>query len=161
MSNPGYVFADWAGIDDDDDDEIVGIIIRKYNYRLETGTVGTDDDNIANILYNINRMEMNVSFSSTNTQVLDKALGELFFMVVDSKVHLNQFLKIFCKKVNPETVNTIVETFDRAIEIVRGVRLNQTDDTVKMSEAFPTVYKMLLAIVPTILALDAQAVGRV
>ena len=27
------------------------MIIRKYNYKLETGVVGTDDENIANILY--------------------------------------------------------------------------------------------------------------
>ncbi len=33
-------------------------IIRMYNYRLETGKVGTDDANIESVLYTINLMEM-------------------------------------------------------------------------------------------------------
>jgi len=136
-------------------------IIRKYNYRLETGTVGTDDDNIATILYNINRMEMRKSFTSSDAQELDKALGNLFFMIADAKVHLIRFLKIFGDKTKEDTVQTVMAALDDAIETVRNARLDKTTDMAKISAAYPKVYKNLLDIVPSVLALDAQAVGRI
>ena len=141
-------------------------MIRKYNYKLETGTVGTDDDNIANILYNINRMEMKVSFTSSDKQELDKALSELYFMTVDSKVHLNRFLKDFDGKVEANIVDAILAVLDEAIK-TSGNALDEMDevidqtDTTKLCAVFPAVYKNLLAIVPSVLALDDQAVGRV
>ena len=135
-------------------------MLRKYNYNLETGTVGTDDDNIASILYHINRMEMRKSYSCSNITELDKTLGELYFMVSDSKVHLNRFLEIFGEKVKTETVNKIVAALDNAFQTIDDAMM-EDPDTEKMCKAFPEVYKNLLEIVPTILALDAQAVGRV
>lgn len=53
-------------------------IPRRYNYTLETGVVGTDDENIANILYNINRMEMKASFLSETRGDMQDALGDVF-----------------------------------------------------------------------------------
>lgn len=53
-------------------------IIRQYNYRLETGTVGTDNENIAQILYNINRMEMKALFTSSDKEELNKVLDDFF-----------------------------------------------------------------------------------
>ena len=135
-------------------------MLRKYNYNLETGTVGTDDDNIANILYNINRMEMKKYFKTSNVQELDKPMGELFFMVSDSKVHLNRFLKIFNEKVKADTVNIVITALDNALQTVRDSRKDETD-TEKMCSAFPAVYNILLEIVPAVLELDGQAVGRV
>jgi len=136
------------------------MIIRKYNYRLETGTVGTDDDNIASVLYNINRMEMKVSFASSDVKELDDALGELFFWVVDSMVHLDWFMKASGGKTDATTAAAVIATFEDARDIVREVWPFQGDAS-KAIAVFPKVYKMLLAIVPSILALDAQAVGRV
>lgn len=133
-------------------------IIRQYNYRLETGIAKTDDENVANILYNINRMEMKASFTSSNEEVSDKALGELFFMITDAKVHLNRFLKIFGSKTDADTVDTVVAALNEAMQMVRVAR--QETDTAKMVPIFPTVYKKLLDIVPFVLALDAQA-GRI
>ena len=135
-------------------------MLRKYNYNIETGTVGTDDDNIANILYNINRMEMRKSYSCSDLKELDRTMGELFFMISDSKVHLNRFLKIFGEKVNADTVNVIITALDNALQTVRTAREDESD-TVKMCTAFPDVYQNLLEIVPTVLDLDNQAVGRV
>ena len=139
-------------------------MLRKYNYNLETGTVGTNDDNIANMLYNINRMEMKKSFSTTDVEVLKEALGELYFMTVDSKVHLNRFLKLFGEKVNADTLGTVLAALDESMKIadetIDDSCANQPD-TEKICEVFPTVYKKLLNIVPSILALDNQAVGRV
>ena len=135
-------------------------IIRKYNYKLETGTVGTDDENIANILFNINQMEKNASYVSSDIQELDNALGELFFMIVDAKVHLKRFLNTCENKTKTDTVDAVSVAVDNAMQIVGDARSDQTD-TAKMSEALLKVYKGLLDIVPHILVLDAQAVGRV
>jgi len=135
-------------------------MLRKYNYNLETGTVGTNDDNIANILFNINMMEKKVSYTTSDMDELDKALGELFFMISDSKVHLNRFLKIFGEKVNAETVTAVTEALDKAMETVDDA-LMKDPDIKEMCLAFPKVYKDLLEIVPIVLELDNQAVGRV
>lgn len=134
-------------------------IIRKYNYKLETGIVGTDDENIANILYTINQMEIKASFTSSDMQEVNNALGELFFMITDIKVHLNRFLKASGSKTETDTINAVVVASDDAMQIVHNAGLDQTDTT-KMTAAFPQVYKKLLDIVPSILALDAQAAGR-
>jgi len=139
-------------------------MLRKYNYKLETGTVGTNDDNIANLLYNINRMEMDKSYIFTDTDEMDEDFGELFFMLSESKVHLNRFLEIFGKKVNEENANIISTAFSDAMQVVRNARLDIRTDESKAEKAclvFTTVYENLLAVVPVILALDDQAVGRV
>lgn len=135
------------------------MIIRKYNYKLETGPVGTDDDNIANILYNINRMEMKVSYASTDMDALDKELGSLFFLITDAKVHLNRFLKISGAKVSAETAREVIMALDGAMQIVDDALLEESD-CLKKSPAFPAVYGKLLGIVPSVLALDAKAAGR-
>ena len=141
---------------------LMDTIIRKYNYRLETGTVGTDNDNIAAILYNINRMEMTATFSSTDKDKIAEKLGGLVFMVVDSKVHLRRFLKASAGKTSAATVAAVESAFDNAIKIADDDNLlSDNSNTSEACAVFPKVYKMLLGIVPSILALDAQAVGRV
>ena len=134
-------------------------IMRKYNYNLETGTVGTDDENIANILYNINRIETKKDFTSSDSDELKGALRELYSWVADAAIHLNRFLDIYEKKVKLETSDTVVLGVGDAEVLIEDV-VNETD-TAKMSAVFPAVYKMLLDIVPLVLELDAQAVGRV
>ena len=135
-------------------------IVRQYNYKLETGTVGTDDENIANILYNTNRMEMDASYSSSDEDELDNALGELFFTIADSKVHLKRFLDAHGSKINADTAAAVTAKFDSALAVVRGAREMEPSDTVEMSAAFGKIYKIFLDAVPGVLVLDAQAVGR-
>lgn len=134
-------------------------MIRKYNYKLETGVAGTDDDNIAAVLYAINRMEMKATFTSSDVKKLDDALGELFFMITDAKVHMSRFLKSFGDKTNAPAADTVLQALDDAMQAVRESK-TEPADTVKMSALFPLIYKKLLETVPSILALDAQAVGR-
>jgi len=139
-------------------------MLRKYNYNLETGTIGTNDDNIANILYNINRMEMDKFYSSDDLKEIDEDLGELFFMIAESRVHLNRFLKISGEKVKPETVQTVSAALENATQTVRESRLDgrmNEANTEQLCTVFTTVYENLLAIVPAVLELDDQAVGRV
>ena len=136
----------------------IHMIIRKYNYRLETGIVGTDDGNIAGILYNINRMEINSDFETDDNEELEESLEKLFFMIVDSIVHFNNFLETFRGKTNAKTVAVITATLDETIEDVRGVR--DMADKENCFSVFTRVYRKLLEIVPLILTLDAQAAGR-
>ena len=148
------------------------IILRKYNYNLETGTVGTDDENIANILYNINRMEMNVPYLYSDADDFGEDLGQLFFMIADIRVHLNEFFKIFGDKIEVATLAAVNSVSDEVLRIVKKALadydvISEKEETIledeseKMIFVFPEVYKKLLAIVPSILALDAQAVGKV
>ena len=135
------------------------LINRKYNYNLETGTVGTDDENIANILYNINCMETKKSFTSSDLDELNEALGNLYFMVSDALVHLNRFIKIFEGKIKQEISDYALIALDDALILMDEVE--EETDTAKISAVFPAVYKILLDTVPLFLELDAQAVGRV
>jgi hypothetical protein len=136
-------------------------MLRKYNYNLKTGTVGTDDDNIATMLYTINQMEMYENYTTTNMEALDEKLGLYFFNISHIKVHLNRLLKISGEKINPETLSIVTKALDDALDHIRTYLDDDTPTTPDMSTMFPVVYAMLLKVVPAILALDAQAVGRV
>jgi hypothetical protein len=139
-------------------------IIRKYNYKLEIGTVGTDDDNIAQIIYAINQMEMYISNSTNDLKELDGKLGKLYFLTVHSKVHLNRFYKIYYEKIKNETFMEIINILDNMIEEIKANRYNENTEEIQnlenMERVFPVVYSKMLDIVPKILALDAQAIGR-
>ena len=138
-------------------------IIRKYNYNLETGTVGTDDKNIANILFNTNKMEKRVSFTTSDLDVLKKALGELFFMITDSKVNLFDFLEIFESKTNADTVKMVTFSIDDAMKKSKAATREACSvepDIAKICEVFSEVYNIFLKNIPHVLALDDQAVGR-
>ena len=139
-------------------------IIRKYNYKLEIGTVGTDDDNIAQIIYAINQMEMYISNSTNDLKELDGKLGKLYFLTVHSKVHLNRFYKIYYEKIKNETFMEIINILDNMIEEIKANRYNENTEEIQnlenMERVFPVVYSKMLDIVPKILTLDAQAIGR-
>jgi len=136
-------------------------IIRKYNYNLETGTVGTDDDNIAAILFNINKMEKRISFKTSDLEELKRALGELFAIITDCKVYLNRFLKIFSDKIKEDTVNEITSILDNAMKISRAATREACQPNMeKICEVFSEIYYIVLKAVPFVLALDDQAVGR-
>jgi hypothetical protein len=40
----------------------------RYNYKLETGEVGSNDENIANALYTINRMETKAPYQFSDVK---------------------------------------------------------------------------------------------
>jgi len=140
------------------------IILRKYNYKLKTGTVGTDDENIANILLSINKIEMYVPLSTVNLDEIDTAFGKVFFLTLTSKVYLLRFQKIFNDKINNELFNEVVEMFDIALDENKENRetLNrEKPDTENLCKVLSTIHKNILDIVPKIIMLDNQAIGRV
>ena len=153
MSNSGYVFADWAGIEDDDNNNDY-TPMRKYNYRLETGYVGTDNDDIANVLYNINRMEINANAKFSDAAQLQESLFDLSFLLAGSMVHLDDFLEMYQQEDN-ELAKTILAVYEKAMEIV-DLAIEHSPNLKKMLDvdAFSTVYKNLLELVPSIIHLD-------
>lgn len=136
-------------------------MLWQYNYRLATGTVGTDDENIAQVLYSVNQMEKYANFTSSDRKALDETLGNVFFLIADAKVHLNRFLKNFDSKTDAGTSSAVGDTFDTAIADIRNIRGSIEDaELAAICAVFPKVNQMLLDIVPSVLALDAQAAGR-
>jgi hypothetical protein len=129
-------------------------MFKKYNYALETGIVGTNDENIASILCYISQIEMRASFASSSPQKLDSALGELYFMITDSKVRMGRLLKTLCGKADICSARAIIQTLDESTRIVREARSAQ--DCLKKSAAISSVYEKLLAAIPCILSLDAK-----
>ena len=160
-SNPGIVFAS----DDDDYKNYAEVpILRKYNYRLETGNVGTDNDNIANILYNINRMEMDVDYMFSDLEELKEDLSDFSSMVFESLVHLITFISDYENKLKKETLDIVLAAFREAKADVDSAMNDvnaENPDTEKICSVFTTVYRRFLEIVPSILALDDQAIGRI
>ena len=156
-SNPGYVFADWAGIDDDDHESYPEVpVLRRYNYNLETGAVGTDDNNIATVLYNINRMEIEAYTEFFDEEELNEALDDLYDLMGKSSVHLNRFIETFGDKVDNYCVQAAISVFGSAVRFVREAR-SETADFAKKADIFPTIYKKFLDIVPLIVAIDEEA----
>lgn len=134
-------------------------IPRRYNYTLETGVIGTDDEDIANILYNVNRMEMKASFFSEQREEMEESLSDVFFMIADSKVHLGRFMKSFENKLDQKTLTTVKATLDEALKITRAAEASSMDSNA-IHSAMLFAYKRLLSAVPLIHALDNQAVGK-
>ncbi|MGN1078649.1 MAG: hypothetical protein ACI4TE_00590 [Alphaproteobacteria bacterium] len=134
-------------------------IPRRYNYTLETGVIGTDDEDIANILYNVNRMEMKASFFSEQREEMEESLSDVFFMIADSKVHLGRFMNAFEDKLDQETLSTVKTTLDEALKITRAAEASNVDLNA-IHSAMLFAYKRLLSAVPFIHALDNQAVGK-
>ena len=135
-------------------------IPRKYNYTLETGVVGTDNENLANIFYNINRMESKASFFSDSREDMDDALSDVFFMITDSTVHFNRFIKEFGEKLDQTTVSGITDVLGKALDTVR---FDETTDisSEMIHSAIRSVYADLLSVVQNLCLLDNQSVGKV
>jgi hypothetical protein len=131
----------------------------QYNYRLKTGEVGTNNENIANALYNINRIETLVpyQFSNGKSQMEDKA--KLFSMVVDANVNIYKFLEIFRDRADSGAAKKVMTAFDECINMIESAM--DSDNAVLNVEwlGFEVVYQHLLGIVPTILELDKSKDG--
>ena len=171
-------------------------IIRKYNYKLETGRVGTDDENIATILFSINQMEMYVPLTTDDLDEINTAYKQIFFLAMKSRAHLIVFQDYFVNKLDAKLFDEVVKTLGdlvceiRAIgetlnrekpdednifrmvtkvpnDLFYGIEANsdtlngEKPDTDNLCNVLSTVHKKILNIVPKILMLDNQAVGRV
>ncbi len=135
-------------------------IPRQYNYVLETGTIGTDNENIANILYNINQMEMKASFSSKDKEEMENTLADALFMVTDCKVHFKRFVQDFSKKLNNDDIVAFNSDLDSVLKIVRAAETPDID-TNAIHSAILFAYKKLLSVVPLLIDLDDQSLGKV
>ncbi|MBR1778834.1 MAG: hypothetical protein IJ752_09680 [Alphaproteobacteria bacterium] len=133
------------------------IIPRKYNYNLETGTVGTDDDDMANILYNINCMEMKASYESDDVNDMQTTFGESFSMVTEAAEHLDNFIENHKEKLRSDTIDDAELFLSEAVVILDDVEPPQTDIEL-MSNSIKAAYQKMLDAVPSLLKLDEQAI---
>ena len=131
------------------------IIPRKYNYNLETGTVGTDDDDMANILYNINRMEMKAGYDTNKLEDMQKSFGEAFFMAVDSNIHFGSFAEKHTVRQENAAFEAAKSAVEEAVAILGAVKPPQTDIAL-MRSAVRKAYQKLLTAVPSLIDLDNQ-----
>lgn len=135
-------------------------IPRQYNYVLETGAVGTDNEDIANILYNINQMEMKSSFLSDDKNEMDATVGDVLFMISDSKIHFKKFFDKNSEKLDSKNVEAVQTALDGALKIIRTAE----DPNIDVNAIHPALlfaYKKILPVVPILLSLDDQALGKV
>jgi hypothetical protein len=135
-------------------------MIGKYNYRLETGDVSTNDDNIASMFYNINLMEKYSQWTTSDIEDLKKKLGEYFANITTVKVHLNRIIKEYADKLCPDTIEKISTTCDKCMTInnrvTRTALSDPNQDITPLWADFHSVYKKMLELVPYIEIIDAQ-----
>ena len=136
---------------------VENVIPRKYNYNLETGTVGTDDDDMANILYNVNRMEIKAAYDTDDLEDMQKSFGEAFFMTVDSGVHFNRFAEKNTRIQESPSFKTAKNAIEEAVKIIGAVTPPQTDISL-MRNSVQKAYQLLLTAIPSLIDLDNQAV---
>ena len=131
-------------------------IPRMYNYTLETGTVGTDDEDMASILYDINRMEMKATSDTDDVNDMKVAFAEAFSMALDAAKHLDGFIASRKGKLVPALVEDVQLAFSEAIVIMDDVPAPQTDAEA-MSASVKAAYRKMLDVVPSLLTLDDQS----
>jgi hypothetical protein len=177
-------------------EEIMDFPMRKYNYRLKTGTVGTNDGNIAEILYAINQMEMYVPVTTDDLDKINTTYQQIFFLTMKSRANLKAFQDNFVNKLDAKLFDEVVKTLGdllceiRAIgetlngekpdednifrmvtkipnDLFYGIEANndtlngEKHDTDNLCKVLSTIHEKILDIVPKILMLDDQSVGRV
>ena len=91
-------------------EEIMDFPMRKYNYRLKTGAVGTNDDNIAAVLYAINQMEMYVPLTTDDLDKINTTYQQIFFLTMKSRSHLKAFQDNFVNKLDAKLFDEVVKT---------------------------------------------------
>ena len=131
-------------------------IPRMYNYNLETGTVGTDNEDISNILYNINRMEMKAALDTDDLDDMREAFSEAYSMTIDSFEHFSRFTDLHKDTLNPEDVDTVQLSLSEAVVVLDDVEPPQTDIEL-MARSIETAYKKMLESVPSLLQLEEQS----
>jgi hypothetical protein len=135
-------------------------MIWQYNYNLKTGAVGTNDGNLAKILYDINRLEVIAPFTH-DVDELDGVMGQFFFMILGMEVAIDDFLEINGEKLSKDTVGRVNAAFDEAMTIVRDNRYDEEDENPvsaeQMRKAFSDAHNIILDAVPHILDLEQQA----
>ena len=131
-------------------------IPRKYNYNLETGTVGTDNDDMASILYNINRMQIKASYETNAVNDMRLTFGESFSLTIEALEHLQHFIESHKEKLSAEIVNAAQIYLSEAVVVLDKVLPPQTDIEL-MSSSIKTAYQKMLSAVPSLLQLDEQS----
>ena len=119
-----------------------GVVPRQYTYSFRTGVVTTDNERLANVLYNINQIDAKL------TQSFEDAAGDAFFLLIDAKINLEDFVR----ENGLTSQSAVVENaLDKAAEAVKNA------DTLADLES---MYLMLLETVPVLRNLSDEADGE-
>lgn len=118
------------------------VVPRQYTYSFRTGVVTTDNERLANVLYNINQIDAKL------TQSFEDAAGDAFFLLIDAKINLEDF----ARENGLTSQSAVVENaLDKAAEAVKNA------DTLADLES---MYLMLLETVPVLQNLSDEADGE-
>lgn len=131
-------------------------IPRQYNYTLSTKTVGVDDNRLASVLYNINRMEMKSEYETENKNKALEALGETLYMVADCVMHMETFAEEKNDKVDQQTVKAVLSKLKAIALSLREAGMDNVA-TADMCRALQQSSKQALSVVDDIVKLDEQA----
>ncbi|MBO4644563.1 MAG: hypothetical protein J5716_08165 [Alphaproteobacteria bacterium] len=131
-------------------------ILRKYNYKLSGGSVGTDDDDMANILYSINKMETPASIQSEDSSVMTASVNDVFTMLTDCKVSLDRFNTAHKDRIDQNLFQTVLNQFSAEQKRLMDafVLLAPPAQCITL---LTDSYKNILATVPSLQKLDEQS----
>ena len=134
-------------------------ILRKYNYKLASGPVGTDDDNMANVLYSINRMETPAAIRSEEPSVMTGSVNDVFTLVTDCKTSLDRFNTAHKDHIDQNLFRSVLNLFSAEQKRLMDafVLLIPPEKCVQL---LTDSYKNILATVPSLQKLDEQSVNN-
>lgn len=134
-------------------------ILRKYNYKLASGPVGTDDDNMANVLYSINRMETPAAVQSDEPAVMTATVNDVFTLVTDCKVSLDRFNAAHKDRIDQSLFQSVTDRFSAEQKRLMNAFVLMTPPA-QCVELLTDSYKNILATVPSLQKLDEQSFGN-
>lgn len=135
-------------------------ILRKYNYKLSVGPVGTDDDNMAGVLYGINKMEAPAATVSDDPATMIQTVNDVFTLVTDCKVSLGRFGSAYKNKIDQNVFSAVSDVFSAEQKKLMDafVALAPAGECVKILAGS---YRNILSTVPSLQKMDDQAAGKI
>ena len=135
-------------------------IPRLYNYNLETGTVGTDNEDMANILYSINRMETTAAIKSEDHTAMIKTVNDAFTLLTDCNVSFDDFNNANKDKIDQSVFSAVSTVFSAEQKKLMNafVTLAPADQCAAL---LTDSYRNVLSVIPSLQKLDDQAAGRI
>lgn len=114
---------------------------RRYAYSLRSGLITTDNDALADVFYNINLIEANL------TKDFDDAAGTFFFLLTDAAAGLERF----AEETGAET-GSVRAAFDRVSDAVKNAGTSADLDK---------AYAQLLKMTPLLQQMADKADGEI
>ncbi|MBO4519627.1 MAG: hypothetical protein J5787_00295 [Alphaproteobacteria bacterium] len=134
-------------------------IPRKYNYKLKTGAVGTNDNNMANILFSINKMETPTSIQSEEQAVMTGLVNDALTLLTDCKVFLDRFNTAHKDHIDQTLYQSVSDLYSAEQKRLMDAFILLTPPD-QCAALLTDSYKNILATVPSLQKLDEQSIGN-